>query len=343
MASRFDKAFNVFAKAGTGVNRGLNKVIGKDVFQDIKPIEEAREFAPLSSFPAYPEPEPADWPILKGEAKSFKLAGNVIPVSAELDTCMLYRPYFKGSAKYYAQRFQHGYQNCIQDFDSLIHYFPDLYTDCLGGMVKRAYSLLLPFGVFSASMESFMETHVSVYNCALQSFQTMAGIEISRNQQAEAFGDSIGNSVHMVGGGFGVKGAMKGMAKAEAINLGVGLFGKLVAHQAKMSPEEKARAFAAFRPDIFFDEVYKDCYNTFYTLIKTLSNNGVLSVTTQSSAQTQTTIENMNNPMFPQEKIAPTIAGMISKNPFMPEYYELLKQRFGQTDEVQRIVDYFMG
>lgn len=47
MAFDFTKAFNSFAETGTALNRGVNKIIGKD----IKPIEESREFPPYDSFP----------------------------------------------------------------------------------------------------------------------------------------------------------------------------------------------------------------------------------------------------------------------------------------------------
>ena len=58
MASFFDKAYNKFAQSATSLNRGVNKVIGKDIFQDVRPIEEPREFPPYDSFPSYDVPEP---------------------------------------------------------------------------------------------------------------------------------------------------------------------------------------------------------------------------------------------------------------------------------------------
>ncbi len=45
--------------------------------------------------------------------------------------------------------------------------------------------------------------------------------------------------------------------------------------------------------------------------------------------------------MFPQDKIASAFANSISCNPFVPEYYVLLEQKLGQTDEVKQIIDYF--
>ena len=41
------KGFNMFAEGGTALNRMINQAIGKDVFKDIKKIEEPREFPPF--------------------------------------------------------------------------------------------------------------------------------------------------------------------------------------------------------------------------------------------------------------------------------------------------------
>lgn len=43
------KGFNMFAEGGTALNRMINQAIGKDVFKDIKKIEEPREFPPYDA------------------------------------------------------------------------------------------------------------------------------------------------------------------------------------------------------------------------------------------------------------------------------------------------------
>lgn len=342
MAFDFKKGFNMFAESGTALNRKINQVIGKEVFQDIKKIEEPREFPPYDSFPKYSSAEPEQWPSLKGESKEFTLDGNIISVSSELDACIKYRPFFKKAAEYYAEQFKFKYQNCVQDFDSLIHYFEEMYLEGLIPMGHRAYSLLLPFGVFTADVGAFTSGHINRYNRAITSYEIMTGIEQTKNQMAENLGDQVGGAIQMQGGGFGFKGAMKGVAQAEAFNLGMGLVGKFVAHQTKMTQEEKAKAFAAFKHDVFFEEVYSDYYNTYLTFIQLLAENGVLNgINTIASTTDDTIFNNLQNPMFPQDKVAAAFAKLISGNPFVPEYFALLEQKLGQTDEVKQIVAYF--
>ena len=343
MAFDFKNIYNkAFAEPGTKLNRGVNKILGKDVFQDIKKIEDPKEYPPLSSFPSYDVPEPAQWTPLTGEEKTFPFDGNIISVSKNLDTCMKYVESFKTSAKYYSDRFAFRYNQCVVDYDSLLGYFYDMYFEGLMPMIERASSLLLPFNIFSVSTENFFDYHFSTYNRAVKSYSTMLGIKEAKNQQASDIGNTIGNSVRLQGGGFGFKGAMKGVAKAEAFNIGMAGIGKYLSNQMRMSDEEKSEIFSKFKKDLFFQEVYIDYLNTFFSLIQILSENGALgNVSTKTGEDYNTMIENLKNPMFPQEKVAPLLAQLIAKYPFTAGCYEVIKSRYGDTEEATTLKNYF--
>lgn len=344
MAFDFKNAFNKFvAEPGTKLNKTINNAIGKDVFGEIRPMEEAREFAPYDSFPSYNFPEPSEWTKQDGTEKVFTLDNNKISVSKNFDTCMSYRPMFKEAATYYSNRFKFKYSCCVNDFDTLLNYFYDMYNEGLSAILNRAYSLLLPFGVFSVSLDDFSKNHTNIYHRAISSYNAMAGIEESKNEAAQSLGNNVGNSVRLSGGGFGVKGAAKGIATAELFNMGMGLVGKYVANQTRMSPEEKQRAFAAFRADIFFTEVYNNYYNVFMTLVQTLADNGIIPGTTiMITPSTKTMIDNLSNPMFPKESICSVIADIISQNPFIPKVYNIMTEKVGETEEVKKIKEYFL-
>lgn len=342
MAGLFEKGFNKFADFGNTLNKGINKIAGKEIVGEIKKFEAPKEFPPYDSFPKYSVPEPEPWQPLTGTEQEFTLDGNIIRFSANLDTCMLYADSFRQTAKYYADRFEFRYHQCVTDYDSLLNYFQDMYFEGLYAMVDRAYSLLLPLGVFNVNIQDFRAYQINTYNKAVDSFATMVAIKESKNQAADNLGNTVANSIHMQGGGFGFKGAMKGVAKAEAFNIGMGFLGKYVANQTKMSEEEKAELFSKFRADIFFNEVFSDYINTFFTLIQTLSENGAIGkVTTRTDDEFNTMINNLKNPMFPQDKVSSVLANLISSYPFSVECYEVMKQRYGESDEVKKIIEYF--
>lgn len=281
--------------------------------------------------------------MFKGEEREFLIEGNVIQISAELDTCMKYLGLFRKSARYYTDSFMYRYKCCVEDFDTLVNYFPDLYVEELRPMLQRAYNLLLPFGVFNIKFEDFASKHMDTFKRAITSYEIMQGIETKKNQEAENLGNQVGGSIQMQGGGFGLKGAAKGVAKAEAFNAGMGLIGKYLTNQTKMSKEEKDKAFTAFKEDVFFIEVYSDYCNTFLSLIQTLADCKVINdVTIYRGSDMDTMLQNLQNPMFPQEKVASSLANMISTHPFEKSCYDLLENKFGQTEEIEQLKNYFM-
>ncbi|MGN0530229.1 MAG: hypothetical protein ACI4IH_03960 [Eubacterium sp.] len=342
MSSKFNKLFNKYADVANAMNKNINQMVGKDVLGEMKKIEEPKEFAPYNTFPDYQIPEPEQWTALNGEAREFEIEGSIISVSANLDACIQYHKDFLSTARYYANRFKFKYQNCVNDYDSLLHYFDDLFYEGLSPMVERAYGLLLPFGVFNVNIQSFTSRHGETYHSAISSYKIMAGIEEAKNQSAQSIGNQIGNSIQLQGGGFGVKGAAKGIAQAEAFNVGMNLLGKLVAHQNSMSQEDKQKVYAGFNQKIFFDEVYRDYADTYYTLINILSENGVLgNVTTLISDEYKTILENLKNPMFPKEQTIPAIVKLINTNPFVLDCYDLLKEKSNDKEAAEKITRYF--
>lgn len=121
MASLFEKGFNKFADMGNALNKEANKLVGKEVFGEIKKIEEPKVFPPFESYPPCTVEEPEQWTALTGNSKQFELDGNIINVSQELDTCFQYKDLFKQSAQYYANRFEFRYHQCVKDYDTLLH------------------------------------------------------------------------------------------------------------------------------------------------------------------------------------------------------------------------------
>lgn len=341
MGFKFKDGFNKFADLNNKLNEEANKALGKDIFKPINKIETPKEFPALSSYPAYSVAEPEQWTPISGEEQKFIIENAEIVFSKDLDSCFKYKKLFETTAAYYLDRFKSRYQQCINDFDSFVHYFQEIYLEGLISIGHRAYSLLLPFGLFNVTVEKFTSTHLDNYHRALTSYEIMVGIEEKRNQTAREAGNLVGNSIQMQGGGFGVKGAAKGVAQAEVFNLGMGLLGKFVENQSKMTPEQKAEVFAKLKTDLLFEEVYSDYCNTFLTMVKMLADNNILSgVETVITDEYKTMISNLQNPMFPQDKFAQAMAGLIAKYPFEKTSYMLLKAKYPDDANVQKLLNY---
>ena len=341
MANLFEKGFNKFADMGNAMNRGINKLAGKEIVGEIKKFEEPKTFAPFSSYPQYSIPEPEQWQPLCGEEKTFTLHDNNITFSKNLDICLKYGDLFKSSARYYTDRFVFKYKNCVHDYDSMIFYFNDMYLEGLIPMITRAQSLLLLFDIFNINIETFFNFHVQKYNKAFADYDFLITEVENRNQSANNIGNKVGNSVKFYGGGFGIKGALKGTAKAGILNMGMNSAGKYVSNQLKLSDKEKNDWFYTFNTSIFFSKVYSDYVYTFFSLIELLVQNNVLSeIATLADEEYHTMINNINNPMFPQDKMIPLIIRIIKKYPFTYDVYTIYKNKFGENEELTSIYNY---
>lgn len=53
-------------------------------------------------------------------------------------------------------------------------------------------------------------------------------------------------------------------------------------------------------------------------------------------------LESVHNPNFPQEKVADVLFDCILKKPNAAAIYKTIEEKFGLTDEVQKIFDYFI-
>lgn len=344
MAFDFKKGFNKFADMNNSINRGVNNMIGKNVFGELKKIEDERVFIPFSSLPPYEVTKPSDWTSLSGQERSFPISGESITVSENLDVCMRYKSLINEEANYYTDQFKYRYNQCVTDYDSFVNYFTDMYMEGLRAVCTKTYGVFLVFGVFDYTEEEFLNAHMKRFHQGYDCFQQISGVEMAKNAKAEALGDIAGNSVRMRGGGFGMKGATKGMINAGIFNAAVSGYGKLVEHQNKMSQEEKASIWQNVQIDIVFTAVLDDFKNVFYSLVQALSDRKLLgNVTTLIMSDTDAMYKNLQNPMFPQDKFLSSMVDLISKNPFQPTLYDMLEQKMGSTEEVKAIRDYFLG
>ncbi len=342
MAFNFKDGFNKFADASTKLNRGINSVIGKDVFSDVKPIEEEKVFPPLSSYPQYSKPEPEELCVIEGCENIFNIGDSQVVISQQLDSLFKYRKKFKEFAEYYTEMFKFRYSMCVNDYDSLKNYCVDLLLEGMKPMGNRAYSLLLPFGIFNVTSDSFITKHHENFSEALDCFTAILGIEAAKNQRAQQMGNALGNSIQMQGGGFGMKGAMKGVAKAEAFNMGLGLFGKFVEHQSRMTQEEKAVVFSKINTETIFKAVFNDYYNVFLTLVQILSENRILNnVKVVQDEEFKTVFGNLQNPMFPPAMFPNAICSMISNYPFEEQCYDILIKKLPNDNGAMELINYF--
>lgn len=148
----------------------------------------------------------------------------------------------------------------------------------------------------------------------------------------------------MVGGGFGFKGALKGIAMATTFNaVTQGISNAAIKNAQNISPPQQAELYGRIKADILLKRVFLDYWNVYISLVCTLKNSGsdIWWQTRDADQQYKNIFQNLSNPNFPQDKVLDTLIKLIVTNPYSPEYYEFAISRFGQSEDITKIKEYF--
>lgn len=251
---------------------------------------------------------------------------------------------FRGLALRYTDEAEVAYHANIHDFDTFIEFFMKIYDSKLDPLIKNAVDLLISQGVWTATYESFWKEHKAEFHLAIDDYDTMIdqfNFMLENNQKN--ISNIMGFVPNLVGGGFGLTGALKGIAKATAFNLVRDGIEINALKNANVKPAQRLELYQRIDPEELLDHVFMDYWHVFLSLVWTLIQNGhnIWWPDQESDRQSERIFQNLYHPSFPQNQILNAILDMISRNPYHPEYYQFLTSRFGNTGEVVAIKNYF--
>ncbi len=338
---------NIQIKADTLIINEYSIPIGQqnmDLANEIVAYIEA-ELEAEKSNPKVPPIEEEIWEPIKGNAQVFPLYGEVLEIPQNMDIFNSYRLKFKELGQKYADRAKAQYNLKIRDFPSFVEFFPKIYTENLTPIVQRAVDILVSEGIWTVTFESLMDQQTDNFHHAIDDYNAIlesANLTIQRNQEAVAGITSL--VPNLVGGGFGLKGAVKGIAMAGVFNaVRDGIENSAIKNAANISPAQQAELFGRIKPDNIFCHIFADYGNVFISLIHILTQNGqdIWFQTSQANEQGKNIFKNLSNPNFPQDKVLGALIGLIKLSPYHPEYYEFAESHFGKSEEVTKIKAYF--
>jgi len=270
-------------------------------------IEEQRRLG-ISGNQAQSEP-PELWKPVQGIARTFPLNHGTLEVPGNMDIFNTYRLRFWDLAFKYAGNFEKEYYSKVHGFETFMVFFP------------------------------------KNFHLALDEYETMwnsVALTMEANQQRTA---SVMSFVpNLVGGGFGLKGALKGIAGATAFNLvRDGVESSAMKNALNVKPAQQQELYGRINPKLLIENVFADYWRVFLSLVVTLNQNE-RDIWWPSEAITQQAgniFQNLSNPNFPQEKVLGAMIGLLEINPYNAEYYKFIIARFGETAEVAAIKNYF--
>ncbi len=287
---------------------------------------------------------PIAWQPFIGEEKHFPLNGAFLTVLPKMDLFNSYRLKYREVANEYAELAKNQYTKKVYDFDSFMMFYIQIYSQYLDKLLQGAVDILIAEGVWSETLDSIREKHTNKFHKALDDYNAMQN---SLNITDTANQKSIDNASKMVptlrGGGFGFKNAMKGIAQAEAFNIARGAIIGAIKSSSHVTPAQKAELYGRINTDILFNRVFLDYWNVYLTLVSCLAKNGksIWLYNDQATQQATNIMQNLSNPNFPQDKATEVIIQILTTCPYKVDFQKMLITKFGSTQEVRDINDYF--
>ena len=229
---------------------------------------------------------------------------------------------------------------------------------CIQDVINKTVTMLLEKGILDISVDLLYKQYkdTEYYSFWVEAFEEINSkyMEIVCDQQQldQYRTQRRMNRARMVGGGFGVEGAVKGMATAGSINLAGGavhgafnLIGKGIS--SSIAAADKRAIFKDKNTlDTLANGVYNACYFIHYIYINTLekrvADTKYRTVKQVEADKAENIFKNLQNPAFPEDKIVSTLIEILSLNPYESSYYGYIFKKYGdEKRELQEIADYF--
>ena len=290
-------------------------------------------------------PEEITWEAVKGTGHIFSIYGYTLEVTEDLDAYNSYRRQFKQLAEKCAEQAKDEYGHRVHDYSTFMVFFPRIYNTHLSPLIQKAVDILVSEEIWTVTKESFQAEHTKSYHQAADDYGVMVE---SSNLTVEANQKSVSEIMsfvpNMVGGGFGLKGAIKGIATAEIFNaVRDGVESSAMKNASNLTREQQAELYSRLNNEILFNHVFSDYWNVYDSLVLILNENGH-SLWRQNGEQEQqanSIYQNLSNPNFPADKRVSAWLTLIKLNPYKPEYYAYAKNAFGESPEIDELQRYF--
>ena len=268
------------------------------------------------------------------EQKEFNLQGETLIVSKELDMEINYPVIYSKAADIYAKAFAKESNNVINNMDYWSMEIVNIYNKYLRIIADKTVNILVANGVYSETVDSLLavqkdsfkefNTFVNKVNESLsqvksnvqqQKMNWFAGdTDVSNNPLAQSLLNKV-SSLDLDTND--VSGQMKNKV-----------------YTNMMGMQEEILSF-----------VIHDYANMAKTLLYAMQKNGIdvkPVISQEDGNKANALFENIQRDTFPQDKIPEALCSIIKLNYSDARYFNFMKQKFGDTEEVRQITEYFI-
>lgn len=198
----------------------------------------------------------------EGSDTTFTLNGKQLVIPANLDTFNYYRSKYRRLAKVCADKFVERYIATINDYDSFMEMFLQLYDEYLHIPVQNAVDILISSGVYTYTTDSFKTEHIDSFHLAVDDYTTMEKSEELTKDNNYKLNNSFANALNKFAGSKFNHQFTQDILK--------GTLDGLVEDNREITVEQKAELFHRIKSENLFNRVFADYCNVFVTLANIL-------------------------------------------------------------------------
>lgn len=285
------------------------------------------------------------WEPFVGQAREFQINDKVLMIPKEMDLFNSYHLKFRSLASECVDRVKAETTKVVSNLLTYCDVFPKKYDKYLEVMIKKAVDILVSEEVWTVTQESLTETHGSMYHLVRDDLNiTLQSIELTSQNNQRAVASVTGLAPNLVGGGFGIAGAVKGIAKATAFNIIRDTAEKKLVNDAmKVNVAQQNELYGRINFDVLFHHVFLDYYHVVFTLAYLLKNAGkeIWAPSTENSARAGNIFQNLSNPAFPEAKKLEVFLSILQEDPYNEDYQRFMISQWGESEQTLAVKSYF--
>ncbi len=286
---------------------------------------------------------------------TYDISGNIVTISTEVEN----ERYLVNATDEYIdsveEDFDSWYSSCGSCY-AVVEKIDDIYNDSIVPLVKKGIDILNAQGVYSLDEKTFYDKYVDQSGETIYLFETVNDMQKEvdavdiRQEEEQMYREARkAGRGRVVGGGFGIGGALKGMVQAGMMNAATG-----IAHSAVnvvgnigsgiSASSDKAALFKQYREPLK-TALMKDLHNIRNAIRIALKKEaGIVCkyVTVSESDKAKAIWNNYRLGRIPVEKKKEQIIEALTLNPYNLKIYLSIWEDYGdENGELRKMATYF--
>jgi len=288
-------------------------------------------------------------------AKTFYYGKSKLDITEDLEAYNNFRNTFVPFADEAARKFEEQYKSENHGLGGLVKNFDKQVMNAITPVLMNCSKLLFENGIYDVNKDIFLDQYCTRYISVVDSFQKFVDkyYEIKNDNEATKMyrNERKASRGMIVGGGFGLSGAAKGMVTAGALNMASGFMHSIANGIGNMFSDSACRK----KMDAIFydhntleelkDAVWESAFNMHYAYLDVLeerTGKRINKFEKDAYQKAEAICKNIVNLQPDYESVQPAICQMLLAHPYEFDFYCVIIAQYGdENNYLQKIGEFF--